>query len=329
MQKLKTILQELKTTEGTMGIVSHINPDGDGFCASLFLAAWLKLASRDADIITDGDDLLRFSHLLGDASIKAWEPGMSYDTLVVLDCNSMSRLGNRGELVSGAKLVIVIDHHEVENHLISAHYSFINQDFVCVGAILFEALEDEIRAFAEPDRQYLASCLYTTVLNDTNTFTNGNTTAGVLNLAGRIASLGINASRLHRAYFQNQSWQEIRYTGEVLATTEVHLNGRILLLWSTLEMAQENQIEPGDVLNVTRWVQGVRGIQAVIFIREEAVDFHKLSFRSMKVDVSKLAGSYGGGGHRNAAGCHLEGRLEDVKERVLKDMILALEQAGD
>jgi len=95
-------------------------------------------------------------------------------------------------------------------------------------------------------------------------------------------------------------------------------------------MAQRNGINPGDVLNVTRWVQGVKGIDAIIFIREEDPGLFKLSFRSMKVDVNRFAARYGGGGHRNASGCHLDGALEQIKATVLEDMGLALREAdGD
>jgi len=330
MDELKRQLLGLLEDEAPIGLISHINPDGDGFCACLFLAKWLALQGKDSVIITDGDDLERFAHLLGDAQILSYHDSMSYSSLVVMDCNSMARLGKRGELVAQARKVLLIDHHEVEHGLIPAHYSFIDQSYVCVGAILFVALEQELKLLPEPSRQYLAACLYTTILNDTNNFTNGNTSPDVLDLAARISALGIKPHQLYRAYFQNQSYREMRYTGEVLSTIEVHHGGRVLLLWSSLDMAQRNGINPGDVLNVTRWVQGVKGIDAIIFIREEDPGLFKLSFRSMKVDVNRFAARYGGGGHRNASGCHLDGALEQIKATVLEDMGLALREAdGD
>jgi phosphoesterase RecJ-like protein len=330
MDELRQELRGLAEAEGPIGLLSHVNPDGDGFCACLFMAKWLALHGKEAVIITDGDDLDRFAHLLEDARILSFEDSMSYSTLVVMDCNSMSRLGKRGELVAKADRVLLLDHHEVEQGLIPAHYSFIYPSYVCVGAILFAALEKELNLLPDDSRQYLAACLYTTILNDTNNFTNGNTDAGVLDLAARISAMGIKPHLLYRAYFQNQSYNEMRYTGEVLSTIEVHHGGRVLLLWSDLDMAQRNGIDPGAVLNVTRWVQGVKGIEAIIFIREEEPGFHKLSFRSMKVDVNRFAARYGGGGHRNASGCHLNGELEQIKAMGLEGIGLALRDAdGD
>ena len=321
MDSLRKALMELTQSASPVGILTHINPDGDGFCAALFMAKWLSLHKVDSLIVTDGDDLALFEHLLADAQVQPYHPEMSFATLLILDCNNIARLGERKGLLDKASQVYLIDHHEVEVGLIPAQYSFIEQSFVSVGAILFEALEDQLQGLPPDVRTYLASCLYTTILNDTNTFTNGNTTATVLDQAARMAALGANPSLLHRQYFQNQSWQEIRYTGEVLGTTQVYENGKVLLIYSTLQMAEDNDIIPADVLNVTRWVQGVRGIEAVIFIREESPGYFKLSFRSKKVDVSRFAARYGGGGHSNASGCHLQGELNQIKQMILDDFI--------
>ena len=327
MDYLKNALRDLINCDETIAVVSHVNPDGDGFCASLFLVKWLQLHGRHAVIVIEGDDLERFAHLLGDAEIVTYHDSMSFDRLVVLDCNSMVRLGKRGELVARASSVLLIDHHEVEHGLIPAQVSFIDQSYVCVGAILYAALEDELVSLEQESRQYLAACLYTTVLNDTNNFTNGNTDSEVLALAAKISALGIRPHLLYRAYFQNQSYREMRYTGEVLSTISVHHGGRVLLLWSSLEMSNRNSIDPGSVLNVTRWVQGVKDIDAIVFIREEQPGYHKLSFRSMTVDVNRFAARYGGGGHRNASGCHLNGELDQIIAMVIKDFGQALEEA--
>jgi phosphoesterase RecJ-like protein len=276
--------------------------------------------------VTDGDDLERFAHLLGDARIVSYDDSLSFSRLVVMDCNSMVRLGRRGELVAKATSVLLIDHHEVEHGLIPAQISFIDQSYVCVGAILYAALEDELISLEEDSRQYLAACLYTTLLNDTNNFTNGNTDAGVLTLAGKISALGIRPHLLYRAYFQNQSYREMRYTGECYPPLPSIMGAGAALVVQPGN-GQRNDIDPGAVLNVTRWVQGVKDIDAIVFIREEQPGFHKLSFRSMKVDVNRFAARYGGGGHRNASGCHLNGELEQIIAMVMGDFGKALEEA--
>jgi len=77
-------------------------------------------------------------------------------------------------------------------------------------------------------------------------------------------------------------------------------------------------------MNATRWVQGIKGIEVIIYLREEKEGVYKISLRSETVDVNKIAVLYGGGGHKQAAGCHLYGKLEEAKEKLLKDVIKAI-----
>lgn len=320
MQNLRSELIQLLARPEPIAVLSHEFPDGDGFCASLFIAGWLAHNGKEAHIITDGDNLDRYAHLMDGEIIKSYTDDMIYDTMVVLDCNNSDRLGARAALLDKAQRVVVVDHHVVENNPIQADYSFIDQSFASVGAILFEALELQLTQMPLELRSRMAACLYTTILNDTNNFTNGNTNSRVLGQAARIASHGIQPHLLYRQYFQNQSPAEIRYIGQVLSTIELHFEGKLLVLVAHHEMAVENGINAEDVLNITRWVQGARGVEAIIFIREDAPGDYKLSFRSGKVDVSSFAARFGGGGHRSASGCSLTGDLEEIKAMMISQM---------
>ncbi|HAN41141.1 MAG TPA: DHH family phosphoesterase [Candidatus Cloacimonas sp.] len=320
MQNLSYELIQLLTRPQPIAVLSHEYPDGDGFCASLFIAGWLAHNDREAHIITDGDNLDRYAHLMEDEVVKSYTPDMVYDTLVVLDCNNSDRLGARAALLDKAQRVLVVDHHVVENNPIRADYSYIDQSFASVGAILFEAMEPQLAQMPSELRSRMAACLYTTILNDTNNFTNGNTNSRVLSQAARMASHGILPHLLYQQYFQNQSPAEIRYIGQVLSTIELHFEGKLLVMVARQEVAEENGINAEDVLNITRWVQGAKGIEAIIFIREDAPGDYKLSFRSGKVDVSSFAARFGGGGHRSASGCSLEGDLQEIKAMMISQM---------
>lgn len=327
MQNLSYELIQLLARPQPIAVLSHVNPDGDGFCASLFIAGWLAFNGREAHIITDGDNLDRFAHLMDSEIIKSYTEDMAYDTLVILDCNNSGRLGDRAALLDKAQKMILVDHHQVESDTIQADYSFIDQSFASVGAILFDAMEPQLAQMPPELRSKMAACLYTTILNDTNNFTNSNTNSRVLNQAGRMATHGIQPHLLYQQYFQNQNAAEIRYIGQVLSTIELHHEGRLLVMVAHYDFAVENSINPEDVLNITRWVQGAKGIEVIIFIREDAPGDFKLSFRSGKVDVSSFAARFGGGGHRSAAGCSLTGDLNEVKSMMISQMGEVLTQA--
>jgi phosphoesterase RecJ-like protein len=66
-------------------------------------------------------------------------------------------------------------------------------------------------------------------------------------------------------------------------------------------------------------------VEAVAFFKEFAPGVYRVSLRSKgKSNVAKVAETFGGGGHRNAAGCRIEGDYQDVRRRVIEGLQNAL-----
>ena len=317
LTELRDQICNLAESENSLAILSHSNPDGDGFCASLALQKLLRHWGKASVIVVDNLELSSYAHLMSDADLEIYSAESSYSDLIILDCNSLDRLGAREALVTIASRIVLIDHHLIEHRLIPSNFSLIEPAFVSVGAIIFRALYDDISRMPDAIRIDIVNSLYTTILNDTNNFTNANTNAEVFETSGMMCKLGINPSRLYKDYFLNQSPEEMRYTGEVLSTIELALNRKILIMHSTLEMLNRNGLKPDDVMNITRFVQGVRGLEAIVYLREESDKLFKISLRSPHLDVNKIATTFGGGGHRSASGAHARGTMEDIKQHLL------------
>ena len=84
-----------------------------------------------------------------------------------------------------------------------------------------------------------------------------------------MVNLGVRPNEQYRNFFLNHSPEEMRYIGETLSTIELHYQRKILIMHSTLAMSKENNIDPESIMNATRWVQGVIGIEVIIYLREE------------------------------------------------------------
>ena len=70
------------------------------------------------------------------------------------------------------------------------------------------------------------------------------------------------------------------------------------------------------IVNIPRCIKGV---EVALLFREESSGEQswKVSLRSKgDVDVAKIAEGFGGGGHKKAAGCSIDGTLEEVKKRM-------------
>lgn len=307
-------------------ITTHVNPDGDGFCAALAMNRLLKLQGKKSHIVIDPQtDLQRFSFLMHDSQITVYDQNdPPCDMLLILDCNSYDRIGERSGLIPKAKQTVLLDHHVLENSPIHADLSYIDISYVSVGAMIFRLFQDEITCLPESDRIHVCNCIYTTILNDSNNFTNGNTDAETFRISSELQQLGIKAHLLYQQYFLNHSAEEMRYVGQTLATIKLYLNRKVLIMHSTVDMGKDNNLDPDSVMNITRWVQGIAGISALVYLREEAPLRFKASLRSQYVDVNRIAVKYGGGGHRSASGCTMQGSLEEVSSVLLADLSSAL-----
>jgi phosphoesterase RecJ-like protein len=106
--------------------------------------------------------------------------------------------------------------------------------------------------------------------------------------------------------------------GNILSRTEAHFDGKLLISYETLEEFDTYGHESRDSDSINQMLQSVKGVEAIIIIRQERVDNCTVSLRSMdKVDVSKIAASFGGGGHKNASGLSIQGTISSVKQIML------------
>lgn len=294
--------------------------------AAFALQEILRLKGFASTIVTDGEDLSRYSFLMDNAVYKAYQEGMQYDLLMVLDCNGRDRLGQREALVDAAQKVFVLDHHVPEHGVIKADLQLIDPSYVSVGAMIFRLFERVIKSFEPEARKFIADAVYVTILNDTNNFSNANTHAEVFELCAELVTMGARPHLLHQAFLQNQSAQEMLYIGRSLASIRMHLEGRILFLHSDLALAEELKLDTSTIMSVSRYVQGVANLDAIAYFQEIEQGIWKVSLRSLKLNVQEIAARHDGGGHRKASGLTLRGNLQDVQKIILEDLSQALKQ---
>jgi phosphoesterase RecJ-like protein len=107
--------------------------------------------------------------------------------------------------------------------------------------------------------------------------------------------------------------------GELLLRVETHREGRLLMTWQTMEDKRRQNARQRGEDELYRLLQTVRGVVVVAFLREEGEGRYSVGLRSNpSVDVGKIAASFGGGGHRQAAGFDIEGTLDSVKGTVVE-----------
>lgn len=165
----------------------------------------------------------------------------------------------------------------------------------------------------------MATCLYTAVLTDTGSFCYEGTDAHAFDLARDLVVCGARPAEIAREVYFSNPLPKMALLGTAL--TRLRREGRLAWLWVTDEDMTRAHATEEDCEGIVNYAIGIAGVEAAVLLRELSDGRIRLSLRSKGgVDVARIAASFGGGGHRHAGGCTLEGPLHAAMERILETM---------
>ena len=319
VSQLKTTMLALCRQTGKIAILTHGNPDGDGLAAALALQDILHFSGFVSDIVIEetAPDFLDFLNVKD--KVKVYEPEMEYQILILVDCHEPHRTGKCAALAEKASSLIAIDHHEPQE--LNKHwYYYIKTDQVSAGAIIFNTFASEINRMSQPRRKYVADCIYTTILNDTDGYMNSNTDAEVFRVSAKLVEAGTLPHIIMELFLLNNTPEKLRFVGNALSSIQTYDSGEILFLHTTLAQLEENDLTQEATSKITRWIKGSTGVKVFIYARELAPDKYRLSLRSPAINCNQVCGKFGGGGHTAASGCQIDAPLDEMKEQIISDV---------
>jgi phosphoesterase RecJ-like protein len=98
----------------------------------------------------------------------------------------------------------------------------------------------------------------------------------------------------------------------------------------TLEMSEKSGAVDGDNNGFVNIPLAAREVEAVVFMRETFPDTYRVSLRSKDgINVARVAEKFNGGGHKNAAGCRVEGDWDARESEIVAVMIAAVKKVSD
>lgn len=315
-----TTLIPLIREHGTFLVTSHARPDGDAVGSALATMHWLESMGKQARVCFADPIPRPFASLPGADRILDHLPEETFDVAIVLECDSVQRTGFAH---LPARLLVNIDHHQSGANY--ADVNWIDPESPAVGSMMY----DLAVASETPLSPALANCLYTAVLTDTVGFTLPTTTAATFDLARHLLEIGADAGAISDAVYFSQSESKVRLLGAALSHLRVH--GPVA--WSAVTRADMESTGAGveDSEGIVQHIIAVEGIRAAALLRElPGGTSLRASLRSKgTVNVAKVAESFGGGGHRNASGCTLDGPLEEAARRMEDALQAACLHIGD
>ena len=135
---------------------------------------------------------------------------------------------------------------------------------------------------------------------------------------------GCDFVMINRAMFEVKSFSRIAIEREVLNGMELYFGNRCAVISLTKEMIERTGVLESELEGVPAMTREIEGVEIGITLRFRDNGF-KISVRTgEEIDASKICGKLGGGGHRCAAGCFVEGDIDTAKKTVLKIVAEAL-----
>jgi phosphoesterase RecJ-like protein len=290
----------------------HRNPDGDALGAQLALLLALQKLGKSvrAHNLDPVPEIYRFlpgqEHITFGPSVDG-----HYDALVVLDAEPP-----RTGLFNGnypARTLVNIDHH-ITNPLMWP-LTWLEPDAAATGEMVYRLIR---RMRVEIDRA-MALCLYTAVFTDTGSFRYSNTTPESMRIAATLIEAGADPWVVTEHVYESFAFRRIKLLGSVLGDMERSSDGRTAWVVVTEDLYRRTGTTAEDTDNFVNFVRSVSGVEVAVLFRQTGPEQFKISLRSKgRVDLSAVAQSLGGGGHKNAAGGIVDGPFLSVRDRVLQ-----------
>jgi bifunctional oligoribonuclease and PAP phosphatase NrnA len=307
---LEDVLRQIVLRERFV-LTSHARPDGDAVGSALACCQVLRAMGKHADVILhDGVPRIYRSLPFADQVVQSNSVVGSYEAAIILECDSIHRTRLQG---LEDRFLISIDHHVSGRPF--AHVNWIDPHAVATAEMVFRLAREAGVKFSSE----IATCLYTALMTDTGSFMFQGTNEHTFALARELVLAGADPAHCARGIYFAHSVAKIRLLGEALRN--LNIEGHIGYVWITLEQMERCGAKEEDCEGLVNYVLSIGGIEAAAFFRELPGGRYRVSLRSKgKIDVARVAESFGGGGHECASGCSLDGPFDDAVRQVMMQL---------
>ncbi len=315
LQKIADVIRDNRS----FLVTAHEGPDGDAVGSSLALTSLLRKLGKDVHVHLRDPVPELYNFLPAAETVSNSIPDRDFDVAFVLDIGEQRRAGEEFCNFKRVKTTINLDHHlACENF---GAYNLIDPAAAATGVLVYRIAHTLGYTF---DRE-TALCLYVAIITDTGSFRYSNANREAFTIAGEMIEVGVNAWDVAEQLYENQPRKRLELLARCLPTLEVIRNGLAASVTVTLDMYASTGADAELTDGFVNYPRSIRGVEVAIFFRQLSKSKVKVGFRSKgKINVALFSAAMGGGGHHNAAGCTVDGSIEDVKAKVyaLVDEIL-------
>jgi bifunctional oligoribonuclease and PAP phosphatase NrnA len=299
-------------------ILTHKSPDGDTLGSAFGLCRALLKLGKTARVVCADPFPKKYNYIFEGLKLDEIQP----DLIVASDIASVELIGD-GLAQYADKVGLCIDHHPSNSEY--AGFTLVDPK----AAATCEIMAEVIALLGVEIDSNIADCLYTGLATDSGCFRFSNTTPNTLRTAAMLIEKGADSIRLNKMLFETDSRARLELQRMALESLEYHFGGKAALITITNEMIEKSGALDSETEGIPSIPARIEGVEAGITVKEKDKGVYKISLRTgLSLNASDICAELGGGGHAAAAGCRVEGSLDDAKQSILKAVKREIEKQG-
>lgn len=314
------LLKKIIDEHNSFVLSTHVNPDADALGSELAFYLILKKCGKNVRVINHSSTPYNLEFLDGQNVIEKFDETdhakviNESEVFILLDLNQANRIVRMEKIFRSFKGVkICIDHHQDGENVFD--HVFGGTEFSATSEIIYNFIENT--KIVELDNK-IALQLYAGIMTDTGSFRFDRTSPRIHRIMAELLGKGVNPTEVYDRIYDQFKFGRVKLLGLTLSTIQLDNSQQIAYMIVRREQLEQTGATEADIDGFVNYCLTIQGVQIGILFYE-LNDGIKISFRSKgEISVSKLAQSFGGGGHTNASGIRLfNTTIEEVKEKII------------
>ncbi|MCR4925661.1 MAG: bifunctional oligoribonuclease/PAP phosphatase NrnA [Clostridiales bacterium] len=308
--ELPEVVKLLKEHDNFL-ILCHSHPDGDTLGCGFALARALRSMGKKANVKCEDNIPRKFSASCEIIEEQDFEP----EYIVSVDVADTKLLGENVQREYGDKINLAIDHHSKNADF--ADYLYVDASAAAACEIIYQIV-CELGVVITKD---IADCIFTGLSTDSGCFRYSNTTPRTHYFAAKVMECGADAAKINRIMFETKTKEYAILERMVLESLKLYCDNKLAIIAITQDMYKTSGCSEDECDGIASLPRQIEGVLAGVTIKEKKDGKFKISVRTYApVDAAQICSKMGGGGHVRAAGCQLEGTLEETINTIVENV---------
>lgn len=312
MDANSTEIYQILSESNDIALGCHVNPDGDAIGSTLGFALCLSLMGKKPVVLIE-DYSEKYSFIKGSEFIfKGNLDELKPDLFISLDCGSSDRLGSAEAVFNRAEKTLAVDHHVSNTNFATYNIVYPESSSTC------EVVYEMVKNFCVLNHD-IAEALYTGIITDTSCFKHNSTSPRTLEVAAQLIKFGIDFSDIQTRVLYSHTKEETAVF--IKAVQKYKIEDKICYSFLTKEeILNDCKADYKDLDGIVEYLLNFEGVEVSVFVYEKPDGTKKISMRSKKLDISKIAMKHNGGGHKLAAGATMNTSVEEAIQTIINEI---------